>query len=274
MIVSIIGTRGGIGSTTLLSNLFTHVKKNETSHGWLSLTSPFPPLFAGSSTNWKKVFSFKRNIPQWNNEKCTYCNECVSICVNNAISPLPNGYNIYSELCNSCKTCISACKSDAIKFELTDVGFIEISNDTNFNLHRLNLNEKEIISTWHIKEIFTFLRAYKDQNSTFFIDIPSGLHEYWEEILKLSSSVIIYSDDPFTSDLIYKSHSPRQAKLILAITQNSKSEFEKAGYSFAIPIPKNKIIAFDSIQGKTVTDIDFNAAILNLKKIILEKIPS
>lgn len=274
MIVSIIGTRGGIGSTTLLSNLFVQVKNAETTHGWLSLTSPFPPLFAEDSTKWKKVFSFKRKIPEWISEKCTLCNECVNLCVNDAILPIANEYIIHSELCNSCKTCISSCKSKALEFKLNEVGVIEKSDHVKFNLHRINLNEKEIISTWHLKEIFSFLRTYKDKNAIFFIDIPSGLHEYWEEVLKLSSSVILYSDDTYITDIIYKSHSPRQAKLLLAVTEKSISEFEKAGYSFAITIPNNKEIAFDSIQGKIVLDSAFNSSILELKKQILEKVPS
>ena len=274
MIVSVIGTRGGIGSTTLLSNLFALVKNVKTSHGWLSLTNPFPPLFEDETKSWLKVYTFSRNIPKWNNEECTFCKECISLCVNNAIATISTEYHIFGELCNSCKTCISACKSKALTLQLKEVGFIEVSSNNSFNLHRISLNEKEIISTWHIKEIFNFLRSYKEKDSTFFIDIPSGLHEYWEEILRLSNSVIVYSDDSFTTDLIFKSHSPRQAHLILAITQNSKEEFEKSGYSFAISIPHKKEIAFNSIQGKIVEDLVFQNSILNLKKIIFEKVLS
>lgn len=272
MIVSILGTRGGIGSTTLLSNLFELYKEDGVNSCWLSLTPPFPPLFSQKDFNWEKIFSIKRNIPVWDKNKCNYCNKCVLLCVYNAIEHYHNEYKFHSESCNSCKLCVDCCEQRALNFELLELGEMYANLTSNNNMLKLKLNEKELISEWHISNIFSFLKKYFNKNEICFVDISSGYKELWSEFFKLSDIVILYTDDTIVWDLIYQSLSPRDAKLILAVTKSSYTEFIKSGYSYAIPVPYNKEIAISSIQGEIVKDLFFYNSLQSIKGIINETV--
>ena len=264
MLISIIGTRGGIGATTLLSNLFSHIKLICGNPVWISLTDPFPPLFTIDNLQWEKQFSFHRNIPEWNNLNCTFCNNCVNVCVNEAIAPFPDKHVIYSELCNSCKACISACKDSALDFKAKETGYIKRMTSSENILLKIKLLGRDILSQWYLKQTFAFLKKNYSHESYCFIDIPSGYKELWQDIFRLSDLVIVYTDDPFLWELTNKSHSPREANLILAITQKSKSQFYKSGYSYAIPVPYNKEITRTTIQGFPAKDFEFLDAIENI----------
>ena len=261
MVISILGTRGGIGATTLLSNLYSFIKSQNESLVWFSLTDPFPPLFSLNNLEWEKLYSFKRNIPEWNYTNCNFCNCCVQVCVNEAIAPFPEKHLIYSELCNSCRSCISSCKHNALEFQIKETGYIKkmISDDS--TILKIKLFGREILSQWYLKETFTFLKSNYQSEKFKFIDIPSGYRELWPDIFKLSDIVIVYTDDPFVWELIFKSHSPRQANLILAVTQKTKNDFLKSGYQYAIPVPYNKEITRTTIQGSPSQDFDFTDSI-------------
>lgn len=270
MLVTILGTRGGIGSTTLLSNLFQLLSEEGKTPFWISLTPPFPPLFANKIINWEKIFSIKRNIPVWDKIKCNSCNKCVSLCVYNAIEHSHDKYIIHSESCNSCKVCVNCCEQNALNFELMELGEINANLKSGKNLLKLKLNDKELISKWHITNIFNFLKKHFNKNEICFVDISSGYKGLWSEIFKLSDIVVLYTDDKITWDLIYSSHSPRNAKLILAVKKSAYNEFVKAGYSYAIPIPYSKEIAISAIQGKIVKDLYYYNALQAIKQIIIE----
>jgi len=273
MIVSILGTRGGIGSTTLLSNLYQLMKEEGKNPHWLSLTAPFPPLFSQNNFNWEKIFSIKRNIPEFDRNKCNSCNECVLLCVYNAIEHSHDEYKIHSHLCNSCGLCISCCKQRALDFTLTDLGGIYTNPTLNNSLLKLVLNAQELISEWHISNIFNFLKKHISKNETCFIDISSGYKELWGEFFKLSDIVILYTDDTIVWDIIiYQSLSQQSTKLILTVTKSSYNEFIKSGYSYAIPVPYNKEIAISSIQGEIVKDLFFYNSLQSIKSIINEPV--
>ncbi len=264
MIVSIIGTRGGIGATTLLSNLYSYLKKKDENSVWFSLTDPFPPLFSGSGLQWEKLYSFSRFFPVWLKDNCSGCNSCVSVCVNEAISPFPDKYVVYSELCNSCKSCISACKCGGLDFQARETGYIKKIVSKEDTLLKIKLFGREILSQWYVKEAISYLKNNYRSESCHLIDVPSGFRELWADVFRLSDIVIVLTDDTFLWELLYKSHSPRHANLILAITQTSKQEFNKYGFPHAIPIPYNKEIMRNTIQGFSSQDFDFLEAIQNI----------
>lgn len=277
MIISILGTRGGIGSTTLLSNLYQLIKEEGKNPCWFSLTAPFPPLFSQNNINWKKIFSINRNIPVFDKKKCNSCNECISFCVYNAIEHNKEGYKILSHLCNSCGLCVNCCKQSALDFILTDIGGIYSNQAFNNNFLKLGLNEdglipNPIVTEWHISKIYNFLKKKFNYNEMCFIDIPSGYKELWNEIFKLSDLVVLYTDDIIVWDLIYNSHVPHYAKLILAVNEISYNEFLKFGYSFAVSVPYNKEIAINSIQGKIVKDLYYYNCLQTINQVIKENI--
>jgi MinD superfamily P-loop ATPase len=264
MIVSIIGTRGGIGATTLLSNLYSYFKTKDKSSVWFSLTDPFPPIFSGTNPEWEKLHSFSRYFPEWQNDNCSGCNSCVSVCVNEAIAPFPDKYVVYTELCNSCKACISACKCGGLDFKASETGYIKKIVSHEDTLLKIKLFGREILSQWYVKEAISYLKKNYQSESFHFIDVPSGFRELWPDVFRLSDIVIILTDDTFLWDLLFKSHSPRHASLILAVTQNSRLEFINHGYSYAISIPYNKEITRTTIQGFPSQDFDFMDALRSI----------
>lgn len=261
MIISVIGTKGGIGATTLLSNLFLRFDFSETKPVWFSLSYPYAPIFITSELKWEKLQTFRKIYPVWNMDSCTQCNKCFSSCTNNAISHLSDKHLIFTELCNSCKTCISACKNKSLEEKWFDTGEVESSVHGSNSLLKLKLSGREILSVWYIKEIFRFLKNNFPPGRHIFIDIPSGQRELWGEVLKTADLSIIYSDDCYLLDILYKSHSPRNSQLIFAVPQKAFLQFDEAGYSYAVKIPHNKEITQFSLLGQPVIDHEYSEAL-------------
>ncbi len=117
MIITGIGSSGGIGLTTLLANLFAELEKNGNDVYWLSLSNLIPPLFCHDNLFWTEYEPITRNIPQWNRGSCMFCDDCQKVCNCGAIARYGDFYVVYPELCISCRACVFVCQKKCLRFE-------------------------------------------------------------------------------------------------------------------------------------------------------------
>ncbi len=253
MIITGIGSSGGIGVTTLMANMFHVLLEKGRDVYWLSLSNLIPPLFCNNPMVWLDYEPITRKIPSWKRENCMFCDECIKVCNCGAISRYSDFYVIYSELCISCGACVYACKKKAISFESKKIGMIE-QLQSNPKIFRINLSAREILSPSHCKSIIQMFQKKLPKESFIIIDLPSGFRELWAELINLSDKIVFYNNDLYTWEMMYKSLSHDQAEVVLAVNSNYYEAFAEHGYSFALSVPHSREINAEAINGKRIID--------------------
>lgn len=257
MILTGIGNNGGIGISTLLANFFYYIQNKEKEVYWISLSDLIPPVLILHDTQWNEKEMIYRKVPQWNKSLCKFCDVCTRACETGALSRYSDFYIVYPELCISCSACIYACKKNALVFEHKKIGSIE-SVEGNPKIHRVMLNNREIFSPWHARQVFEYINKFSTPDNLVIVDVPSGFRELWTELINLSDSVLMYTNDLTMWETLYKSLAHDQAQVLLAVNEDYYESFSAAGYSFALSIPHHRAISEESIKGKVVSDEHFH----------------
>jgi len=263
MIISGIGNNGGIGISTLLANFFVLLSKKHSNTYWLSLSNYIPPILFSHDHQWIEKETITRPIPKWDRIHCKFCSECEKVCQCGAISRYGDFYVVYSELCISCAACIYACKKQALVFEDKKIGSLDYINNNEY-VYKINLHPREIFSPWHTKIIIQKINQIFPKNSIILLDAPSGFRELWSDLIDLSDVVILYTNDLNMWETLYKSLAHDQALVILAVSEEYYDNFAQAGYSFALAIPRDKSISQEAIQGKIISNNNYQLALNEL----------
>lgn len=256
MIITGIGNNGGIGISTLLANFYVLLKENGRNVFWLSLSNQIPPLLFDPDGEWDEQHILYRQVPKWDRIQCKFCNECEKVCECGAISRYGDFYIVYNELCISCAACISACKKQALAFENRKIGSIE-NLKSNASILRVNLNQREIFSPWHTKLIFEKIQHSFPPKSIVLVDISSGFRELWVDLINFSNYILLYTNDLAMWEMLYKSLAHDQAQVILVVNEYYYESFSNAGYSFALSVPNHKKINKEAINGKKISDDNY-----------------
>lgn len=263
MILTGIGNNGGIGISTLLANFYSLLKEKNMNVFWFSLSDQIPPLLYKSDIEWNEQHILYRQVPKWDKIHCKFCNECEKVCECGAISRYGDFYIVYSELCISCAACISACKKQSLIFENKKIGSIEnLKSDS--SILRVNMNQREIFSPWHTKLIFEKIQHSFPSESIVIVDISSGFRELWVDLIDFSDYVLLYTNDLAMWETLYKSLAHDQAQVILTVNENYYDTFSNAGYSFALSVPHNKNINEEAINGKNISDDNYQYVLQEL----------
>ena len=267
MIVTGIGNTGGVGVTTLMASLFEYLLSKDKDVYWISLSDLIPPLFYHDKSMWSVYESVVREVPQWDKLKCIFCDECQKSCNSGAIVRYGEMYVTYNELCISCGSCIYACKYQSVFWGSRKIGSIEQSLINN-RVFKTNLKPKEILSSWHCKTIINILTKKLPHDAILLLDFLSGFRELWSDLINLSNKIIFYNNDLLSWEMLYKSISHDQAEIILAVNRNYYELFAERGYSFALSVPHTKEINIEAIQGKKITDEDYQQVIKDLTYLL------
>jgi len=263
MIISAIGNNGGIGISTLLANFFITLHKKNSNTFWLSLSNYVPSVLLSNNNQWVEKEAITRPIPKWDRTHCKFCSECEKVCQCGAISRYGDFYVVYSELCISCAACIYACKKQSLIFEEKKIGTLEHASN-NQHIYRVNLNPREVFSPWHTKVIVQKIKHIFPKDSIVLLDAPSGFRELWSDLIDLSDVVILYTNDLNMWETLYKSLAHDQAFVILAVSEEYYDTFAQAGYSFALSIPRDKTISQEAVQGKVISNDNYQQTINEL----------
>ncbi len=267
MILTGIGSTGGIGVTTLMANLFDYLLSKNKNVYWISLSSLLPPLLYYNKDLWIEYDTIVRKVPQWEKIKCIFCDECLKTCSFKSIARFGEMYVTYNELCISCTSCLYSCKNRAIYLESKIIGSIEQSS-INKRVFRTNLKPKDILSTWHCKTIISVLSKKLPKDAIIILDFLSGFRELWAELINMSDKILFYNNDLLTWEMLYKSISHDQAEIVLAVNNNYYDIFSESGYSFALPVPHTKEINIESIQGKKISDEEYQQIVKDLAFVL------
>ncbi len=158
--------KGGTGKTTVATNLALSLQQVQFLD--CDVEEPNAHIFLNTPLTHKEDVTVE--IPRIDKTRCTYCGNCASFCVYNAIAVVPNNVVIFPELCHSCGGCELVCPTKAVSWEQRPVGIIEHGTNDGLDFYHGLLNIGEIQAIPVIKALKSKIK--KDKNVI--IDAPPG----------------------------------------------------------------------------------------------------
>jgi len=109
-------------------------------------------------------------VPEVDEEKCTYCGECASVCAYNAIAVTKSKVLIFPELCHGCGACSYLCPEAAITEIDREIGVVELGHTNGLEFVQGRLNIGEAMATPVIRKV----KEYSRRDGTVIIDVAPG----------------------------------------------------------------------------------------------------
>lgn len=148
IIIAIASGKGGTGKTTLSTNLAAFIaEQHEVVLVDLDVEEPNSGLFLNGNLIHEEP-NFKM-IPQWQAEKCTFCNICQKVCNYHAVIQLGPTILVFPELCHSCFACSDLCPTKALPMVQKETGTLKDFqiNNLHFVESRLQIGEEQAVPT-------------------------------------------------------------------------------------------------------------------------------
>lgn len=126
--IAVASGKGGTGKTTVATNLYRAINRNNSNHALLvdcDVEEPNDVLFFPEAKQLSRT-TINQEIPIIDTASCTFCRLCAEWCEFNAIVVIPPAEfaEVNSSLCHSCGACLVACPADAIHVQNEPIGTI------------------------------------------------------------------------------------------------------------------------------------------------------
>jgi MinD superfamily P-loop ATPase len=140
MKIAVASGKGGTGKTTVCGAL-ADVWPQKVQLVDLDVEEPNLHLFMRPQINSTKTAYME--VPQVDEEKCTYCGVCSDLCQFKAISVLANVILTFPEMCHGCGGCMAICPEGAISIGKRELGTVEsgAAKGKRFLMGRLRVGE-------------------------------------------------------------------------------------------------------------------------------------
>lgn len=196
MKIAIASGKGGTGKTTLATNLAALMSSGSRTKQIvltdLDVEEPNSGIFLkGEILHHRKIM---KEIPEWIEEKCTFCNICKEVCYFNAIAVLPQSVLIFPELCHSCYACVGLCPENALKMKNHHIGELTHSKvgHLDFIEGLLNIGEQQAVPL--ISQTIEYATSNFSDDSLFLFDSPPGTSCPMIESVKKADYVILVAE--------------------------------------------------------------------------------
>lgn len=221
MKVSIASGKGGTGKTIISTNLSVLLSKNvNTVLADFDVEEPNSAIFIKGDLQQENVVY--KYIPEWIEEKCTFCNICQKVCNFNAIIQMKPMIIVFPELCHSCNACSDLCPHNALPMKKQELGLIKYfkKNNLNFIESRLKIGEEQAVPL--IKKTHSYIDKNFESDNLVIIDSPPGTSCPVIETTKDSDFVILVTEPtPFgLNDLKLAVETMRQLKKDFGVVVN------------------------------------------------------
>jgi MinD superfamily P-loop ATPase len=169
MIISVVSGQGGTGKTLVATGLALSLK-NEKSVQFLDCDVEKPNAHVFLKPTFRRRETVSIPVPKLNEEKCTYCGKCGTVCAYNAIVAFAKNVLIFPELCHGCGACSYHCPREAITEERREIGVIESGSSGNLLFAHGRLAVGEVMVLPIIKK----LKEKARRKGIVIIDVPAG----------------------------------------------------------------------------------------------------
>ena len=184
MNIAVLSGKGGTGKTTVSTNLALALKSN-----YIDCDVEEPNGFIFLKPKIDKTKQVMVEYPFIDDEKCTSCGKCVSVCQFNALTKVKEDIVLFEKLCHGCGACEIACEYDALTYKKRELGKIENGKVRDINCSRGILNISEPMAVPVIRELLKNLS--KDSN---LIDCPPGTSCNVVTALKYANGAILVTE--------------------------------------------------------------------------------
>ena len=196
MNIAIASGKGGTGKTTIATSLAHALAQAQISTQFYDcdVEAPNAHIFLHPSLSQEEKVELL--VPEVNEEKCTSCGKCASVCQYNAILILGKPL-IFPELCHSCGACLHACPESAITETPKQIGKLASGlTPDNIHFHHGLLDIGQPMAVPIISQLKQNLSTQKDQINI--IDAPPGTSCPVVETIRNTDFVILVSEpNPF-----------------------------------------------------------------------------
>ncbi len=178
MKIAIASGKGGTGKTTLAVNLASFIVQENSDNrnvvlADLDVEEPNSGLFIKGQL--KKSEVKYRMVPEWVENRCTFCKKCADVCNFNALAYIGVSVLIFPELCHSCYACSELCPENALPMKADRMGemrYFLIDNGLHFVESRLDIGIEQAVPL--IKQTHEFLDSEFSDDDIKIIDSPPG----------------------------------------------------------------------------------------------------
>lgn len=186
MIISVVGGKGGVGKTTVATNLALSLINVqfidcdvEGSNSNIFLKTPL-----------EESEDVKLLVPSVDKSKCDFCGKCSEFCMYGALSVVSSDVVVFPGLCRSCGGCELVCPKGAINYYEQVVGRIGHGSKGKIDFFRGLLNVGETGSSAMIKVLIKKIIRDKDV----IIDTPSDLSFSLIKIIDSSDYCVLVTE--------------------------------------------------------------------------------
>ena len=200
MQIAIASGKGGTGKTTLAVNLSVLLAEKFAGSRQkvllidMDVEEPNSGLFIKGKLQQQEVKY--RLVPEWDEDKCTFCKRCANVCEFNAIAFLGVSVLVFPELCHSCYACSDLCPEDAlpmVQHRMGETKIFSLNNHLQFIESRLDIGVEQ--ATPLIEQTRKLIKEQYSGNEWFTIlDSPPGTSCPMMEAVKDADLVILVTE--------------------------------------------------------------------------------
>lgn len=193
MKIAIASGKGGTGKTTLATNLAAYLSADRNIIlADLDVEEPNAGLFIRA----EKIFQETRYkmIPDWVENKCTFCGICQDVCNYNAVLNMGSQILIYPELCHSCYACSELCPAEALPMQKERMGVLTHYKNENIDFveSRLDIGQEQAVPL--IDQTLKYIDKLESNDNLVIIDSPPGTSCPVIEATRNANKVILVTE--------------------------------------------------------------------------------
>jgi len=169
MIISVASGKGGTGKTLVATSLALSLKER----GNVQLLDcdveePNDHVFMKPVIN--KCEPVCIQVPEVDEERCSYCGKCAEVCAYHAITVLPKQVMVFPQLCHGCGACSYLCPEKAISEQGREIGVVETGHSNGVEFVQGRLTVGEAMPTPVIRKV----KEQINHNGIVIIDVSPG----------------------------------------------------------------------------------------------------
>lgn len=193
MKIAVASGKGGTGKTTLSVNLAAYLaEKQEVVLVDLDVEEPNSNLFVQGNLIVEEDKFY--DIPEWQPEKCTFCDVCHQVCNYNAIIRLDKKIMVFPQLCHSCFACSELCPERALPMVPHKMGKLRFCQNASLSMieSRLDIGQEQAVPL--IKQTHRFVNEHFSQDTIQIFDSPPGTSCPVMEAVKPADFVLLVTE--------------------------------------------------------------------------------
>lgn len=114
MIISVASGKGGTGKTTIATNIALALSANNQGIAYIDCDVEEPNGHIFLNPEMQDAREIYIEVPQIDNEKCTYCGKCADLCAFGALLCTEDSVITFPEFCHGCGGCQYFCPAEAV----------------------------------------------------------------------------------------------------------------------------------------------------------------